>query len=91
MAGTANWGKLDRVGDRASFAEPHQLAVGVRDVFVNGFAVMRDEQHTPAPGEVVLGPGWTRWPDGGACPRSPIQHARGSGSALAEAAPHNLL
>lgn len=46
------------VQDHATFEQPHQLATGVRDVFVNGTAVLRDGQHTGAtPGRVVLGPG----------------------------------
>jgi dihydroorotase/N-acyl-D-amino-acid deacylase len=48
------------VADRATYTQPHQLAVGVRDVFVNGVAVWRDGRHTGAtPGRVVRGPGWT--------------------------------
>jgi N-acyl-D-amino-acid deacylase len=54
----------DSVGDRATFEEPHQLAVGMRHVFVNGVAVVRDGVHTGAkPGQVVRGPGWTGWAD----------------------------
>ncbi len=34
------------VGDRATFEQPHQLAVGVRDVVVNGVAALRDGQPT---------------------------------------------
>jgi N-acyl-D-amino-acid deacylase len=50
------------VADRATFAEPHQLAVGVRDVVVNGVPVLRDGEHTGArPGRVVRGPGWRGW------------------------------
>jgi len=50
------------VADRATFEEPHQLAVGMRHVFVNGVAVVRDGVHTGAtPGRVVRGPGWTGW------------------------------
>jgi dihydroorotase/N-acyl-D-amino-acid deacylase len=46
------------IGDRATFAEPHQLAVGVRDVWVNGMRVLRDGEHTGAkPGRIVDGPG----------------------------------
>jgi dihydroorotase/N-acyl-D-amino-acid deacylase len=46
--------------DRATFEQPHQLSTGVRDVFVNGVAVLRDGRHTGAkPGEVVRGPGYT--------------------------------
>jgi N-acyl-D-amino-acid deacylase len=32
----------DSVLDHATFAEPHQLSVGVRDVVVNGVPVLRD-------------------------------------------------
>jgi N-acyl-D-aspartate/D-glutamate deacylase len=32
----------DVVSDRATFAEPHQLSVGVRDVVVNGIPALRD-------------------------------------------------
>ena len=46
------------VGDRATFADSHQLAVGVRDVWVNGTRVLRDGTHTGAtPGQIVRGPG----------------------------------
>ncbi|MBU6366372.1 MAG: D-aminoacylase [Gemmatimonadetes bacterium] len=46
------------VQDHATFEQPHQLATGVRDVFVNGTAVLRNGEHTGAtPGRVVLGPG----------------------------------
>ncbi|MCA0377413.1 MAG: D-aminoacylase [Gemmatimonadetes bacterium] len=49
------------VSDRATFTQPHQYAVGVRDVFVNGVAVLRNGEHTDArPGRVVLGPGAKR-------------------------------
>lgn len=52
----------DSVIDRATFAEPHRLSVGVKDVLVNGVAVLRDGQHTgELPGRVVRGPGWTGW------------------------------
>ena len=45
--------------DGATFEEPHQLSVGVRDVFVNGTAVVRNGTHTGAtPGRIVRGPGW---------------------------------
>jgi N-acyl-D-amino-acid deacylase len=50
------------VADKATFEEPHQLAVGMRHVFVNGVAVVKDGAHTGAtPGRVVRGPGWTGW------------------------------
>ncbi len=45
--------------DRATFEEPHQVSEGVRDVFVNGVAVVRDGEHTDAkPGMIVRGPGY---------------------------------
>jgi dihydroorotase/N-acyl-D-amino-acid deacylase len=45
--------------DNATFDKPHQLSTGVRDMFVNGVAVLRDGQHTGAkPGQVVRGPGY---------------------------------
>ncbi|GLC23702.1 N-acyl-D-amino-acid deacylase family protein [Roseisolibacter agri] len=48
------------VSDPATFERPHQLAVGVRHVWVNGVAVWRDGRHTGAtPGRVVRGPGWS--------------------------------
>ncbi len=47
--------------DKATFEKPHQLSVGVRDVFVNGIGVWRDNKHTGAtPGRAVYGPGWDR-------------------------------
>ena len=56
------------IRDHATFEKPHQLATGVRDVFVNGVQVLRGGEHTGAkPGRVVRGPGWTSWPGGGAC------------------------
>lgn len=48
----------ETVGDRATFQDPHQLSVGVRDVWVNGGRVVKDGVHTGAkPGQVVRGPG----------------------------------
>lgn len=56
------------ITDHATYAQPHQYAAGVRDVFVNGTQVIAAGEHTgAAPGRVVRGPGWTGWPDGGAC------------------------
>jgi N-acyl-D-amino-acid deacylase len=50
------------IQDHATFKEPHQLATGVRDVFVNGVLTLENEQHTGATaGRVVRGPGWTGW------------------------------
>ena len=47
------------VADRATFQDPHQYAVGMKHVFVNGTQVLRDGEHTGAtPGRVLRGPGW---------------------------------
>jgi N-acyl-D-amino-acid deacylase len=47
------------IADRATFEKPHQLAVGVEQLFVNGTAVIRDGAHTGAkPGRFVKGPGY---------------------------------
>jgi N-acyl-D-amino-acid deacylase len=52
------------ITDHATFEEPHRYATGVRHVFVNGVAVLRDGDHAGAlPGRVVRGPGWTGWTD----------------------------
>jgi N-acyl-D-amino-acid deacylase len=49
----------ETVIDRATFEEPHQLAVGVEHVFVNGIRVLADGEHTGAtPGRFVKGPGF---------------------------------
>ncbi len=46
------------VSDRATFEKPHQVSVGIRDVFVNGVAVVRDNAVTGAlAGRAVYGPG----------------------------------
>lgn len=46
-----------RVRDPATFADPHRLAVGVRDVWVNGVATVRGGEHTGAlAGRFVRGP-----------------------------------
>ena len=42
------------ISDRATFEEPHQLSVGVEEVWVNGVRVLRGGRHTGAtPGQVV--------------------------------------
>jgi N-acyl-D-aspartate/D-glutamate deacylase len=47
------------IADRATYEKPHQYAVGIRHVFVNGVQVLRDGEHTGAkPGRVVRGPGY---------------------------------
>lgn len=45
---------LDRVNDRATYTEPHQLAEGMVWVFVNGQAAVRDGEFTGAMGGRVL-------------------------------------
>jgi N-acyl-D-amino-acid deacylase len=48
-----------KIADRATYDKPHQPSVGIRDVFVNGVAVVRDGKHTGAkPGRIVRGPGY---------------------------------
>ncbi len=49
----------DTILDRATYTDPHKLSMGIRDVFVNGSAVVRDGVHTGAhPGMRVNGPGY---------------------------------
>ena len=49
------------IGDRSTFEKPHQYSVGVRDVFVNGVAVLRNGEHSGAtPGRAVRGAGFNR-------------------------------
>ena len=46
------------IADRATFAQPHQYAAGVKHVFVNGQQVLKDGEHTGAtPGRALSGPG----------------------------------
>jgi len=46
------------ITDRATFQTPHQYAVGVKHVFVNGVQVLKDGEHTGAkPGKALWGPG----------------------------------
>jgi N-acyl-D-amino-acid deacylase len=54
--------------DKATVEEPRSYAVGMRNVFVNGIAVLRDGEPTGKnAGQFVKGPGWAGWPGGGAC------------------------
>jgi N-acyl-D-amino-acid deacylase len=47
------------VSDRSTYERPHQLAVGVQQVWVNGVQVLKDSESTgETPGRVVRGPGW---------------------------------
>ncbi len=47
------------IQDHATFEEPHQLASGVRHVWVNGKQVLSKGEHTGStPGRVVRGPGY---------------------------------
>jgi dihydroorotase/N-acyl-D-amino-acid deacylase len=47
------------IADRATYEQPKQLSVGVRDVWVNGVQVLRDGKHTGAtPGRALRGPGY---------------------------------
>jgi len=49
------------IADRATFEKPHQYAVGMKHVFVNGVQVLKDGEHTGAkPGRALWGPGKTK-------------------------------
>jgi len=46
------------IADTATFEKPHQYAVGMRQVFVNGTQVLKDGEHTGAkPGRALWGAG----------------------------------
>src|SRR5882762_1928826 len=46
------------IADRATYEKPHQYAVGMKHVFVNGVQVLKDGGHTGAkPGRALWGPG----------------------------------
>lgn len=48
----------DTIADKATFERPHQYAVGMHHVFVNGEQVLKEGEHTGAmPGRFVKGPG----------------------------------
>jgi N-acyl-D-amino-acid deacylase len=46
------------IADKATYAKPHQYAVGMKHVIVNGVQVLKDGEHTSAtPGRALWGPG----------------------------------
>ncbi|CAN5803193.1 amidohydrolase family protein [soil metagenome] len=48
----------ETVADKATFEDPHQLSVGIREVWVNGTRVIDNGEHTGAmAGRIVDGPG----------------------------------
>ncbi|MFL6467985.1 MAG: amidohydrolase family protein [Pyrinomonadaceae bacterium] len=48
----------NNIADKATFEKPHQFAVGVRDVFVNGVQMLRSGEHTGKfSGRALWGPG----------------------------------
>jgi len=49
----------EEVRDQATFEDPHQYALGIRQVWVNGIQVIQNGEPTGAtPGRFVRGPGW---------------------------------
>jgi N-acyl-D-amino-acid deacylase len=54
------------IGEKATYAAPHQVAVGVEDVLVNGGFALKDGKATGAhTGRAVRGRAWTGVPGGG--------------------------
>jgi len=50
----------DEIIDKATFEEPHQYAIGIKFVLVNGQVVVEQGQHTGRrPGKIIYGPGYT--------------------------------
>jgi N-acyl-D-amino-acid deacylase len=48
----------EAIADRATYQNPHQYAIGMKHVFVNGVQVLKDGEHTGAkPGRALWGPG----------------------------------
>ena len=46
------------IADKATYEKPHQYAVGMQHVFVNGVQVLKNGEHTNAkPGKAIWGPG----------------------------------
>lgn len=51
----------ETVADHATYEDPQQYATGMRDVFVNGEQILKDNEPTGAtPGRFVHGPGWNQ-------------------------------
>ncbi len=51
-----------KIKDLATYENPHQYSVGVSDVFVNGIAVLTNNEPTGlSAGRVVRGAGWAGW------------------------------
>ena len=49
----------DKIKDMATFEDPHQYAIGMKYVLVNGKIVVEDGQHTgKRPGKILYGPGY---------------------------------
>ena len=49
------------IADKATYENPHQYAVGMKHVFVNGVQVLKDGEHAGAkPGRALWGPGKIR-------------------------------
>jgi N-acyl-D-amino-acid deacylase len=47
------------IADTSTYEKPHQYAVGVKHVWVNGGQVLKNGEHTgQKPGRAVRGPGW---------------------------------
>jgi N-acyl-D-amino-acid deacylase len=47
------------ISDKATFDQPHQYAVGMHHVIINGVMVLRNGEHTGAkPGRIIRGPGY---------------------------------
>jgi N-acyl-D-amino-acid deacylase len=46
------------IADKATYESPHQYAVGMKQVFINGVQVLKNGEHTGAkPGRALWGPG----------------------------------
>jgi N-acyl-D-amino-acid deacylase len=51
----------ETIDDLATFENPHQLAIGVEHVWVNGIPVIANREHTGArPGKAIRGPGYRK-------------------------------